>query len=77
MTRKCDVELFAVAVGVVGSSGTGYISHNLEVVSETNILQIPVQADILYNHTSTYALVQCIHLNTSLTSLIDSVADYP
>ena len=47
MIRKCEVELFAIAAGVVGSSGTGYISHDLEVVSEVNILRIPVQADIL------------------------------
>ena len=49
MTRKCEVELFAIAVGVVGRSGTGRVSHNLEVVSETNTLHIPVLANILSN----------------------------
>ena len=41
------MELFAIAVGVVGRSGTGHISHNLEVVSEANTLLVPVHADIL------------------------------
>ena len=47
MVRQCEVELFAIAVGVVGNSGTGYVNHDLEVVSEANILQIPVRANIL------------------------------
>lgn len=55
MTRKCEVELFAIAVGVVGRSGTGCVSHNLEVVSETNTLHIPVLANILSNCSSNCA----------------------
>ena len=55
MTRKCEVELFAIAVGVVGRSGTGRVSHNLEVVSETNTLHIPVLANILSNCSSSCA----------------------
>ena len=48
MSRQCEVEMFAIAVGVVGTSGTGYVTHDLEVISEANVLQIPVRANILF-----------------------------
>lgn len=48
MSRQCEVEIFAIAVGVVGRNGTGYVNHDLEVISEANILQIPIRANILH-----------------------------
>ena len=49
MSRQIEVEMFAIAVGAVGSSGTGFIKHDLEIISEANILQIPVRANILFS----------------------------
>ena len=44
-----DVEIFAVAVGVEsGSCGIGQISHHVEIISETDILYLPVIASILF-----------------------------
>lgn len=54
MSRQCEVEVFAIAVGVVGNSGTGYINHDLEIVSEANMLQIPIQANILSSDSNYY-----------------------
>uniref|UniRef100_A0A7M5X1M2 Sperm-associated antigen 17 n=1 Tax=Clytia hemisphaerica TaxID=252671 RepID=A0A7M5X1M2_9CNID len=43
-----DVEIFAVAVGVEsGSCGIGQISHHVEIISETDILYLPVIATII------------------------------
>jgi hypothetical protein len=52
MNTKLDVEIFAIAVGVSGESGIGSIGHHVEIVSETDIIYLPVTASILFNQTS-------------------------
>jgi hypothetical protein len=47
MSTKLDVEIFAVAVGAVGSTGQGSVEHNLEITTETSIFHLPIKADIL------------------------------
>ena len=47
MKAELRLELYAIAVGVEGESGVGTISHALEIVTETNILHVPIQANIL------------------------------
>lgn len=47
MNTVLDVEIFAVAVGVVGESGLGHVGHHVEIVTETDILYLPVTANIL------------------------------
>ncbi|KAL8578118.1 hypothetical protein ACOMHN_055438 [Nucella lapillus] len=42
------LELYAIAVGVEGESGVGVVSHALEIVTETNVLIIPIHANILF-----------------------------
>lgn len=49
MNTVLDVEIFAVAVGVVGESGLGHVGHHVEIVTETDILYLPVTANILLN----------------------------
>lgn len=48
MSTKVDIEIFAVAVGVSGESGIGSIGHHVEIVGETDIIYLPVTADILF-----------------------------
>ncbi len=47
MSRNFDVEIFAIAVGVVGECGEGAVRHELEIVTETSSFYLPIQADIL------------------------------
>jgi len=47
MNTVLDVEIFAVAVGVVGESGLGHVGHHVEIVTETDILYLPVTATIM------------------------------
>lgn len=47
MNTVLDVEIFAVAVGVVGESGMGHVGHHIEIGTETDILYLPVTANIL------------------------------
>ena len=47
MSTVLDVEIFAVAVGVVGESGIGHVGHHIEIGTETDILYLPVTANIL------------------------------
>ncbi len=47
MSRDFDVEIFAIAVGVVGEHGEGAIRHDLEIVTETSTLYLPIEANIL------------------------------
>lgn len=48
MSAKIIVDIYAVAVGVEGGKdGAGMIYHELEVITESNILYIPISADIL------------------------------
>ena len=49
MNTVLDVEIFAVAVGVVGESGLGHVGHHVEIVTETDVLYLPVTANILFN----------------------------
>lgn len=46
---KVDLELtlYAIAVGVEGESGVGSITHELEIVTETDVLFLPITANIL------------------------------
>ena len=48
MAARLDVEIFAVAVGVEGSSGVGSIGHHIEIITETDALYLPVVASILF-----------------------------
>ena len=54
MNSVLDVEIFAVAVGVVGDSGLGHVGHHVEIITETDILYLPVTANILFNQTRVY-----------------------
>ena len=36
-----------MAVGVVGECGEGCVEHDLEIVTETSILHLPIKANIL------------------------------
>lgn len=47
MSTCLDVEIFAVAVGVAGESGLGHVGHHVEIVTETDVLYLPVFASIL------------------------------
>lgn len=50
MDTSLDVEIYAIAVGVEGDSGVGTIHHQLEIVTETDILVLPITANILFEH---------------------------
>lgn len=41
------IEVYAIAVGVEGGSGVGSISHNVEIVTESDHLYLPVKATVL------------------------------
>ncbi len=47
LTRKLSVEVFAMAVGATGDQNCGQVSHDLEIVTETDVMHIPITADIL------------------------------
>jgi len=47
MNAILDIEIFAVAVGVVGESGVGQVGHHVEIVTETDVIYLPVYANIL------------------------------
>ena len=48
MAARLDIEIFAVAVGVEGSSGVGSIGHHIEIITESDALYLPVVASILF-----------------------------
>lgn len=49
MQTTFDIEIFAIAVGVEGNcGGVGQISHHLEIITETDILYLPVVACIFF-----------------------------
>ena len=52
MAARLDVEIFAVAVGVEGSSGVGSIGHHIEIITESDALYLPVVASILFAYCS-------------------------
>ena len=47
MKTEIDVEIYAIAVGVEGETGIGSIRHELEIVTETDIIFLPLTANIL------------------------------
>ena len=49
MESKLVVEIYAIAVGVEGDSGVGTINHLLEIIAESEIIQLPITAYILRN----------------------------
>ncbi|XP_049621975.1 sperm-associated antigen 17 [Suncus etruscus] len=51
--RELKVELFAMAIGEENMTGSLNISHNIEIVTENSILQLPVEATVL--RSSNYA----------------------
>jgi len=50
MSVDLTLELYAIANGVEGESGVGSLGHVLEVVTETDVLEIPTVATILTAH---------------------------
>jgi hypothetical protein len=49
MKTEIDVEIYAIAVGVEGETGVGSIRHELEIVTETDIIFLPIIANILFD----------------------------
>lgn len=47
LQAELKVELFAMAVGEDGAKGSAHISHNIEIMTEHDILFLPVEANIL------------------------------
>ena len=47
MKSTFDIEIYAMAVGVIGESGVGAVRHILEIITETSILHLPITANIL------------------------------
>ncbi len=47
MKTEINLEMYAIAVGVEGENGVGSISHDLEIVTETDVLFLPISANIL------------------------------
>ena len=72
MQTTFDVEIFAIAVGVEGScGGIGQVSHHLEIVTETDILYLPVIASILFKKIEDDAfLSELAHLNFDIKNYI-------
>ena len=50
MSREFDVEIFAIAVGVVGERGEGAVRHDLEIITETSTLHLPIEVNILKSY---------------------------
>uniref|UniRef100_A0A8C7BE38 Sperm associated antigen 17 n=1 Tax=Neovison vison TaxID=452646 RepID=A0A8C7BE38_NEOVI len=47
LQTELKVELFAMAVGEDGTKGSTHISHNIEIMTEHDILFLPVEATVL------------------------------
>lgn len=47
MQTELKVELFAMAVGEDGTKGSTHISHNIEIMTEHDVLFLPVEATVL------------------------------
>lgn len=47
LQTELKVELFAMAVGEDGVKGSTHISHNIEIMTEHDVLFLPVEANIL------------------------------
>ena len=48
MKTELIIEIYAIAVGVEGDRGIGKVTHDLEIISETNQLMLPITANILF-----------------------------
>lgn len=44
---ELNVEVYAIAVGVEGEMGVGSVRHDLEIVTQTDVLFLPISANIL------------------------------
>lgn len=47
LQTELNIELFAMAVGEDGARGSAHISHNIEIMTEHEVLFLPVEANIL------------------------------
>ncbi|XP_064627357.1 sperm-associated antigen 17-like isoform X2 [Lineus longissimus] len=47
MKTTLAIEIYAIAVGVEGNSGVGGVGHDLEIITETDSLILPIAATIL------------------------------
>lgn len=47
MRMELNVEVYAIAVGVEGEMGVGSVRHDLEIVTQTDVLFLPISANIL------------------------------
>ncbi|XP_078001373.1 sperm-associated antigen 17-like isoform X2 [Glandiceps talaboti] len=47
MKAVLELELYGIAVGVEGGNGQGSIAHHLEIITETEMLYLPITATIL------------------------------
>lgn len=47
LQAELKVEFFAMAVGEDGAKGLAHISHNIEIMTEHDVLFLPVEANIL------------------------------
>lgn len=56
MRMELNVEVYAIAVGVEGEMGVGSVRHDLEIVTQTDVLFLPISATVLtayeYDHRS-------------------------
>lgn len=43
---ELNVEVYAIAVGVEGEMGVGSVRHDLEIVTQTDVLFLPISANI-------------------------------
>lgn len=48
MSVEVKIEVYAIAIGVVGDYGVGRIDHQLKIISESDILYLPIVANILF-----------------------------
>ena len=47
MKAELKLELYAIAIGVSGESGSGFMSHDLEICTETDVMYLPIKAAVL------------------------------
>uniref|UniRef100_A0A8D0GJV2 Sperm associated antigen 17 n=1 Tax=Sphenodon punctatus TaxID=8508 RepID=A0A8D0GJV2_SPHPU len=54
LQTQLEVEIYAMAIGVEGSQGMGEILHRIEILTETETLFLPIEANILF-----YSIYDC------------------
>lgn len=47
MKAEIKLELYAIANGVAGETGTGVMTHDLEIVTEASVMYLPITATIM------------------------------